>query len=159
MNINAFNASVETARAGNPAECLAATEKIMKYTGTLQTAYHECEALCSEYERLIELTKRNGKQHEHALAEKRIDDIIFQSRILSSQFALESERTNRKKLRALTHTAITANTNLVRTRNAAEYREAMAKFHQELNKEVSASEIGGSFAYFAKEYEYFLNRI
>lgn len=159
MSINGFNASVETARLGSPAECLAATEKILKYTGVLQTTYHECDALCSEYERLMELTKRNGRQQEHALAEKHIDDIIFQSRILSSQFALESERINREMFRALAQTAITADTNLARTRNVAEYREAIAKFLQELNKEVSALEIGGSFAYFAKEYEYFLNRI
>lgn len=158
MNINSFNASVETAREGNTAECLTATEKIMKYTGVLQTTYHECEALCSEYERLMELTKRNGKQQEHALTEKRIDDIIFQSRILSSQFALESERINRETIRALAQTAITADTNLVRTRNVAAYREAIAKFLQELNKVVSALESGGSFAYFAKEYERFLKR-
>lgn len=159
MNINGFNACVETAREGNPAECLAATEKIMKYTGVLQTTYHECEALCNECERLMELTKRNGKQYEQALTEKHIDDIIFQSRILSSQFALESERINRETFRALTQTAITADTNLVKTRNIAEYREAIAKFLQELKKEVSTLEIGGSFAYFAKEYEYFLQRI
>lgn len=159
MNINGFNVSVETARAGNPAECVAVAEKIMKYTGVLQTTYRECEALCSEYDRLIELTKRNGKQYEQALAEKHIDDIIFQSRILSSQFAFESERINRKTLRALAQTAITADTNLVRTRNVAEYREAVTKFMQELDKEITALAIGGSFAYFAKEYEYFLNRI
>lgn len=157
MNINGFNASVEAARAGNPAECLDVTEKIMKYTGVLQTTYHECEALHSEYERLMELTKRNDKQH--ALIEKHIDDIIFQSRILSSQFALESERANRETFRALAQTAITADTNLVRTRNVAGYREAIANFLEELNKEVSALEIGGSFAYFAKEYECFLKRI
>lgn len=159
MNINGFNASVETAREGNCAECLTSTEKIMKYTDVLQTTYHECEALCCEYERLMELTKRNGKQYEHALAEKRIDDIIFQSRILSSQFALESERINCETIRALTQTALTANTNLLKNRNVAEYREAIAKFLQELNKEVPALEVGGSFAYFAKEYAYFLERI
>lgn len=159
MNINGFNASVETARAGNPAECLDATEKIMRYTGVLQTTYHECEALCSEYGRLMELTKRNGKQYEHALTETHIDDIIFQSRILSSQFALESERVNRETFCVLSQTVITADTNLVRTRNVAEYREAIANFLQGLNKEVSALEIGGSFAYFAKEYEDFLKRI
>lgn len=159
MNINGFNASVETAREGNSAECLAATDKIMKYTGVLQTTYHECEALCSEYERLMKLTKRNGKQYEDALIEKRIDDIIFQSRILSSQFALESERINRETFHALTQTVITADTNLVRTRNVAEYREAIAKFLQELNREISTLEIEGSFAYFAKEYEHFLKCI
>ena len=159
MNINGFNASVETAREGNHAECLAATDKIMKYAGVLHTAYHECEALCSEYERLTELTKRNCGQNEQALAEKHIDDIIFQSRILSTQFALESERINRETFRALTQIAITADTNLVKTRNVAEYREAIAKFLQQLNKEVSALEFGGSFAYFAKEYENFLQYI
>ena len=70
MSINGFNASVETAREGSSAECLAATEKIMKYTGVLQTTYHECEVLCSEYERLMELTKRNGRQYEEALTKK-----------------------------------------------------------------------------------------
>lgn len=159
MNLNGFNASIETAREGNPAECLAVTEKIMKYTGILQSTYHECEALCNEYERLMELTKRSGKQHEHALTEKHIDDIIFQSRILSSQFALESERINCETFHTLTQAAITADTNFVRTRNVAEYREAIAKFLQELNKEVSAMETGGNFSYFAKEYEYFLKRI
>lgn len=36
---------------------------------------------------------------------------------------------------------LTADTNLVRTRNIAEYREAIAKFLQELNKEVSATHL------------------
>lgn len=159
MNINSFNLSVETARAGNPPVCLNAAEKIRKYTGVLQTTYRECEALCSEYGRLMELTKQNDRQHEHALTEKHIDDIIFQSRILSSQFALESERIKCETFCALAQTAITADTNLVGTRNASEYREAIAKFLQELNKEVSARKTGGSFAYFAKEYGYFLKRI
>lgn len=159
MNINGFNASVETARENNPAECLIATEKIMKYAGVLQTTYHECEALCSEYERLMELTKRNGKQYELALTEKHIDDIIFQSRILSTQFALESERTNRETCHTLTQAAIMAHTNLVKTQKIAEYREAIEKFLQELNREVSTFGISGSFAYFAKEYEHFLKRI
>lgn len=159
MNINAFNVSVETARAGNSAKCLAATEKIVKYTGVLQRTYHECEARCSEYQRLMELTKQNDKQHEHALTEKCMDDIIFQSRILSSQFALESERINLEAFRVLSQTTIIADTNLVRTRNVVEYREAIARFVQELNKEVSALEIGGVFAYFIKQYEYFLKRI
>ncbi len=159
MNINGFNASVETARTGNSDECLAAAEKIKKYTGVLQKAYRECKTLCSEYERLMELTKGNGRQYEQALTEKHMDDVIFQSRILSSQFALESERINRETFRALAQTAITADTNLVKTRNAAEYREAIAKFLQALNKEICALEIGGSFAYFAKEYETFLERI
>ncbi len=125
MSINGFNASVETAREGSSAECLAATEKIMKYTGVLQTTYHECEVLCSEYERLMELTKRNRRQCEEALTKKHIDDIIFQSRILSSQFALESERINRETFRALTQTAITADTNLVKTRDLAAYRKTI----------------------------------
>ncbi len=125
MSINGFNASVETAREGSSAECLAATEKIMKYTGVLQTTYHECEVLCSEYERLMELTKRNGRQYEEALTKKHIDDIIFQSRILSSQFALESERINRETFRTLAQTAITADTNLVKTRDVAAYRKAI----------------------------------
>ena len=125
MSINGFNASVETAREGSSAECLAATEKIMKYTGVLQTTYHECEVLCSEYERLMELTKRNGRQYEEALTKKHIDDIIFQSRILSSQFALESERINRETFRTLAQTAITADTNLVKTRDVAAYRKTI----------------------------------
>lgn len=159
MNINGFNASVETARESNPSECLAATEKIMKYAGVLQTTYHECEALCREYERLIELTKRNDKQYQLALTEKHIDDIIFQSRILSSQFALESERINSEAFRALTQAAVISHTNLVKTRKIPEYREAIEKFLQDLNKEASKLEINGSFSYFAKEYEYFLNRL
>lgn len=159
INISGFNASVETARAGNPAECLAAAERIMQYTHVLQTACRQCETLCSEYERLTELTKRNGKQYEQALTEKHIDDILFQSRIVSSQFALESERINRETFRALAQTAITADTDLVKTRNVAEYRETIAKFLQALNREISTLEIGGSFAYFAKEYEDFLERI
>ncbi len=159
MNINGFNASVETARTGNPTKCLDATEKIMKYADTLQTTYHECEALSGEYERLMELTKGNGTQYEQSLTEKHIDDIIFQSRIVSSQFALESERINRETFRTLAQMAITADTNLMKTRNVAEYREAIAKFLQALNKEISTLEIGGSFAYFAKEYEDFLEHI
>ena len=159
ININAFNVSIETARAGNPADCLDAAEKITKYTGVLQTTYRECEALCSEYERLMELTKQNGRQHEHALTEKRIDDIIFQSRILSSQLALESERINHEAVRALTQTAITAHTNLVATRNITDYRESITKFLQELNKKISALEFSSSLAYFTKEYECFLKRI
>ncbi len=107
----------------------------------------------------MRLTKPNGGQYEHALAKKRIDDILFQSRILSSQFALESERINRQTIRALTQTVTAADTNLVQTRNIAEYREVIARFLQELEKEVAALEFGGSFAYFAKEYEHFLKRI
>jgi len=159
MSINAFNASVEAARAGNPAGCPDAAEEIMKFAGVLQTTYHECEALCGEYGRFMELTKRNGKPDEHALTEKHIDDVLFQSRIMSSQFALESERIDREAFRALSRAAITAEANLARTRNVSEYRAAIAKFLQELNKEVSALENGGSFAYFAKEYEYFLKHI
>lgn len=159
MKVNGFNASVETARTGNPSECLAATEKIMKYADVLQTAYGECEALRSKYERLMELIKRNNNQCEQALAEKHIDDIIFQSKILSSQFALESERIHQETLLALSQTATLADKDLVRTRNVAKYREAITKFLQELKKEVSTLEIGGSFDYFAKEYEYFLERI
>lgn len=159
MNMNGFNASVETARTGNTAQCLAATEKIVEYADVLQRVYHECETLCGEYERLMELTKGNGRQYEQALTEKHIDDVILQSRILSSQFALESERINRETFRALARTAITADTNLVKNRNVAEYREAIATFLQALNKEIAALEIGGSFAYFAREYEAFLERI
>ena len=91
----------------------------------MQTTYHECEVLCSEYERLMELTKRNGRQYEEALTKKHIDDIIFQSRILSSQFALESERINRETFRTLAQTAITADTNLVKTRDVAAYRKTI----------------------------------
>lgn len=159
MNIHGFNASVEAARAGNPAECLAAAEKIAQFTEVLQTTYRQCETLCSEYGRLTELTKRNGPQCKQALTEKHIDDILFQSKIVSSQFALESERINREAFRALAQTAITADTNLVKTRNVAEYREAIAKFLQALNREISTLEIGGSFAYLAKEYENFLKHI
>ncbi len=159
MNINGFNASVETARTGNSAECLAAAEKIKQYTGNLQRTYRECEALCSEYERLTELTKRNGRQYKQALAEKHMDDIIFQSRILSSQFALEAERIQRETFRVLAQAAIAADTALMKTRNTAEYREAIEEFLEALNEEISISEIGGSFAYFAKEYEDFLEHI
>ncbi|MDE7001824.1 MAG: AraC family transcriptional regulator [Lachnospiraceae bacterium] len=159
MNINGFNASVESARAGNPAECLEAADNMMKYAETLHAACQECEALCSEYERFMKLTKQNGGQYEHALAQKRIDDILFQSRILSSQFALESERINRQTIRALTQTVTAADTDLMRTRNIAEYREVIAGFLQELKKEVAVLEFGGSFDYFAKEYENFLKHI
>ncbi len=159
MKMNGFNASVEAARTGNSAECLAASEKIMNYAGVLQRVYHECEVLCDKYKRFMELTKQNGNQCEHALTEKHIDDIIFQSRILSSQLALESERANHETFRALTQTVTTADTDLVKTRNLAQYHEAITEFLQELKKEVSALETGGSFACFAKEYEYFLKRI
>lgn len=159
MSLNGFNASVETAREGNSAECVTATEKIMKCAGVLQTAYRECEALCSERERLMELTRRNDGQREKALAEKHVDDVIFQGRILSSQFALEAERIHQETFRALARDAIAAGTNLAKARNVAEYREAIEKFLQKLNREVSALGFGGSFAYFAKEYEYFLQRI
>ena len=47
----------------------------------------------------------------------------------------------------------------MKTRNLAQYHEAITEFLQELKKEVSALETGGSFACFAKEYEYFLKRI
>lgn len=47
----------------------------------------------------------------------------------------------------------------MKTRNTAEYQEAIAKFLQALNKEISTLETGGSFAYFAKEYKDFLERI
>lgn len=159
MNINGFNASIETARENNSADCFAATEKILHYTGILQTTYQECEALCSEYERFMELIKRNSRQDEHARAEKHIDDIIFQSKMLSSQFALESERMHCDAFRALTQTVMTADTNLVKHRDVAQYREAITNFLATCNKEISALENGGSFAYFAQEYAYFLKRI
>ncbi|MCL2854752.1 MAG: helix-turn-helix domain-containing protein [Defluviitaleaceae bacterium] len=159
MNICAFNASVEAARAGDVAKCVTAADKIMKYAGVLQNAYLECEALGNEYERLIALTQQKGNRSEQDLSNKRIDDIIFQCGILSSQFALEAERINRDTIRNLAQAANEAYAKLVKTRDVVECHKSVSLFLQNLNNEVSSLEIGGSFAYFAKEYEHFLNRI
>ena len=159
MNICAFNASVETARAGDDVKCAIATDKIMKYAGVLQNTYLECDTLRSEYERLIALTQRSSKYSDQDLVKKRVEDIIFQCGILSSQFALEAERINRDTFRNLAQVTNEAYANLLETRDVAECHKSLSQFLQDLNKEVSELEIGGSFAYFAKEYGYFLNRI
>ncbi len=159
MNINAFNAAIETARAGKPAECIAAADSIMKYADTLQKTCQKCEALYAEYERLIELTNRNGKQSEQSLMEKHIDDTIFQSKILSSHFALEAKRSKRDALQGLAQSATEAHFQFERTRDFSEYRKSVTAFLTKLNEEISLSDIGGSFTYFAKEYGYFAAKI
>ena len=159
MNICAFNVAIEATRADNDTKCVTAAEKIMKYAGILQDTYLECEALLNEYERLTALTQRSGKQSKQDLAMKRVDDIIFQCGILSSQFALEAERINLDAFRNLAGTANTIYENLVSTRDVAQCREAVGQFLQKLNNEVSALENRGSFAYFTQEYGHYLNRI
>ena len=151
MNINAFNTAIASARAGDTPKSKAAAEQILNYADILQQTVSEFEFLLNEYNRLFELIKY--KQSQQALVKKHLDDLIFQGGILSSQFALEAERINRDTFRHLAQTADTAHINFVQTKNTAQYCLAIEKFLQELNKEVANLEIGGSFAYFAKEYE------
>ena len=111
----------------------------------------------AEYRRLTELIQQSGKQSEEALAKKRVDDLVFQSSILSGQFALEAERINRNSFDTLAQVANANHVNFVKTRDVAQYRIAVENFLQDLEIEVAA--VGGSFAYFAKEYKSFLNRV
>ena len=159
MNISAFNISIESARVGNTAESLKAAKKVMKYAEVLQKAYSECRTLLIEYERLTALTKHDYKQSEQAFAEKRIDDIIFQSEILSGQFALEAERINRDTFRNLAKNLKTAHIQLIQTRDVIKYRKVLETFLNDLNIIIFGLDIGGSFAYFAKEFEVFIKHI
>lgn len=159
MGINGFNASVESAREGGAALCLEAAGQIRKYGEVLQAAYRECEDLLSEYGRLTELGGGCGSRCESSLAKKRLEDVIFQSRILSSQFALEAKRINREAFCALARSVTEADAQLARTGDTGKFCEATAQFLSDLNREISALENGGSFACFAAEYEQFLELI
>ena len=158
-NINAFNAAIASARAGDTSDDAAAANKVRNYARVLQQTAGECESLCAEYKRLTDLTIQDGKQSEQALAEKHIDDLIFQSAILSGQFALEAERINRDTFRTLAQAAGAAHMQFVQSRDIVQCCKSVEEFLQNLNKEFSALEVGGSFAYFEREYEMFLNRI
>ena len=160
MNINAFNAAVETARSGNTSTCVEAAEKIMRYAGVLQNTYQKCESLANEYKRLIDLTERSINQSEQAIADKRVDDLMFQSGILSSQLTLEAERARLDSFRNIAKTASNNHNHFEKMRDVAKYSEELKLFLANLNKAVAEAGVcGGSFAYFAKEYGNFTNRI
>jgi len=160
MNISAFNATVETARAGNTPKCIEATKKIMRYAEVLQNTHQECESLANEYNRLIALTERNAIQSEQSIANRRVDDLMFQSSILSSQFSLEAERACHDSFSNLAQIANDNHRHFAESKDVAKYGKELESFLENLNKAVAEVGIyGGSFAYFAKEYENFMNRI
>lgn len=159
MNICAFNASIETARMGDDAKCVTATDKITNYAGVLQNTYYECKTLRESYERLIALTQKKATRSDAEIAKERTNDLIYQCGLLASQFALEAERINSETFRNLAQTANEAYTKLVETKDIATCHQALSQFLQELNKTVAEVEESGSFAYFAQEYGYFLERM
>jgi len=111
MNLNAFNAAVESARAGDVEETKSIAKGVTDFAGTMQRACKSCDELIGEFEKLTGTLRFNEGGEERRFS-KTIDDIVFQARCINTQLSLESERANRDEFRAIAH----------------EFEDALAKF-------------------------------
>jgi AraC-like DNA-binding protein len=157
MNVAAFNAAIESARAGGRHDCAVIAERIKKFASTIQKACKNCYELLSEFDELTKLTERNVKRA--AAAEKWLDDIRFQSDLMLTQLALEAERSQSPEFRALAKTAEQNHIRFTQTMCLKTYAEELTVFLDTLKSEVGKHPHGGGFAYFVTEYQKFLGHI
>jgi hypothetical protein len=94
MNLNAFNAAVETARAGEYGEpqCPQCAADIRAYAAALPNGYKTCEKLYSDSVKLLALLRTENNQNTCKINK----DIAFQAGFLCTQLTLESERSSRE---------------------------------------------------------------
>jgi AraC family transcriptional regulator len=102
MNLNAFNIAIESARAGDRDDCAACAKGVMEYAGQLQNAVMTCGECYNDYARLKALLcKKTDEQTATDCMQKRYADIIFHAGLLTAQLRLESARTGREDIIAL----------------------------------------------------------
>jgi hypothetical protein len=96
MNLNAFNAAVESARSGDREECAACAKGVRDYAWLLHTTYTANNDFMGEAAKLMSLLcADDGKIQAHGF-QKQLDDIVFQAELLNTQLSLESERASRE---------------------------------------------------------------
>jgi|GEM_PF-5587545 len=101
MNLNAFNAAVESARAGDAEDCTDCAQGVRDYAWRMHRTAIKCEELDKDYKRLVGLLSTKSKTSASHHQWKRLDDIMFQSGFLNTQLHLESERASHDKFLAL----------------------------------------------------------
>ena len=103
MNLNAFNAAVETARAGDAGEpgVRLCTEGIRKYAYELHIAGITCSDLYNDYLKFIALNHGELKTDYNQIIHKNYEDILFMASFLNTQISLESARSGREDFRRL----------------------------------------------------------
>jgi len=103
MNVNAFNAAVETARAGDAGEpgCRLCTEGIYKYAYELQITAMTCNDLYNDYLKFIAMTDDEMQTNNIRSIQKQYEDIIFQASGMNTQISLESARSGREDFQKL----------------------------------------------------------
>jgi hypothetical protein len=163
MNVNAFNAAIETARSGGDKDLLKYAERIRDYAGQLQQAAKNCKYYFDESIRLAGLAFFSDQQTGRSEKQKALEDIIFQGSLLGIQFVLEAERARpiydgfvpiAKRVEEAVSTYEAAKITF------AEYGEAVKAMLDDMNAEIQkCGKYAPPFAYIAKEYGYYLQRI
>lgn len=97
MNLNAFNAAVEAARAGDTPEATDCKNDAYHFAGQMHSVVMQCMTLHDEYKRLLALSQDKNNYHSIDPKTKKLGDITFQVPLLNTQIALEAERTTNSK--------------------------------------------------------------
>lgn len=159
FNLHAFNATVESARAGNTKECVTAAEEVKKLAHKIAVTHSQCLDIYNEYIGLINLLTRNDKMTTQEIHSKCIDDIIFQAELLTTQFSLEAERINCNSFRNPAKTAEEALSLLQENKNLSEFCKSAEKISDDLRKVTEEMPAAVSFLIFVSEYENLIARI
>jgi AraC-like DNA-binding protein len=170
MNINAFNAAVETARSGYREDCVKCSDGIREYAGTIQRACKAFHNVINDCIKLMDMLVDKDENIGIRSFDKHLDDIIFQAGGMNSQMRLESERAWRDDFIALSkefEDMLDSFINELQNKNQTEKTEALKKYKENVltlikrGNEVAkaAGDYGVGIAYILKEYNNYASQI
>jgi AraC family transcriptional regulator len=161
MNVNAFNAAIETARQGGDKPLLTCAERIRDYAWLLVQAAQAYKKHLDESAQAA-LVFAQASPSVGTDKTKQIDDLHFQGNIITKQFALEAERAGHDGFAALAKQA-QADLDSVLTFDLPSlqaYGVRVTALINRLSAEAdNAPDIAPPFAYIAKEYRHLAERI
>ena len=100
MNVNAFNATVETARAGEENIGGGYADGVRNYAHKLQRTAKTCESLYKDFIKTVSLLS-DGSGQKGENYSKLYSDVVFTAGFLTTQLCLEAERSGREDFRLL----------------------------------------------------------
>ena len=101
MNVNSFNAAVESARSGFREECAECSRGVMEYVGQMQRACKNIYESNAERMKLTELIINGNYFDATRRPQKVFEDIMFQNAGLNMTLTMESARSGREDFMAL----------------------------------------------------------
>lgn len=170
MNLNAFNATVESARAGDTEECVECAQGIRDYAGRMQILYKKSDELNKDFMKLMDLLRTKDEDAEKRQFWKALDDIIFQAGFLNTQLNLESERTGRNNFLTLSRDFEKALETLIQERQGEEQmnktdmlkaftKNILSLIERGKTEAKAAGDHGVGISYILKEYSQFASRL